>query len=217
MPLGTRNCAFLTPITLVNLKYVTRKSAPSLKLLNFHVSQAFDSKSRIVYVAALVSVVWVWVLIEILTKKRRSGTVDFVETILVIISIHSSTSAHIKKFKSLHHRILIAVLLISALIMCNTFQGLIVRTLTEPTKSNDIDTLEELLRRNLKLSAMVLIPNLFKPNHDGSNVNQIQKQIYSKQTPNLVLDFEKIGKVDEKNAILSKIPKIPQFESNFQH
>jgi hypothetical protein len=155
-----------------------------------------------------VSVVLAWTLIEGITQKmrRRSGTLDVMKTVLVIISIQSSTSANIKKFKSLHQRILIAVLLISALIMCNSFQGLIVRIMTEPTKTNDIDTLEELLRRNLKLSAMVLMPNLFKPNHDGSNVNHIQKQIYFKQTPNLVLDFEKIGKVDEEHAILSKNP-----------
>lgn len=207
MNLGTKNCGYLTPVDLVNLKYVTRKRSKKEKLLNFHVLQAFDIKSRQIYAFTILCLVSSWHLINKLKKKlvKTKNDIRFFSLVFTVISIQSSVSASIKKFNSFHHRIFIAVLLISALILCNSFQGSIVSNLSSPPKSTDINTLEELIAKNVQLSAMVLIPNLFKPNRDASNVNEIQKKIYARQIPNLELDFEKIKKIDEKNAFLSNM------------
>lgn len=206
MTLGTKNCGYLTPVDLVNLKYVTRKRSKKEKLLSFHILQAFDIKSKQIYAFTTLCLTLSWYLINKMKKKLLKAENDFeiLSLVLTVISIQCSVSAPIKKFNSFHHKIFISVLLVSALIICNSFQGSIVSNLSSPPKSTDINTLDELIARNVKLSAMVLIPNLFKPNHDESNVNEIQKKIYSRQIPNLVLDYEKIRTVDEENAILSK-------------
>lgn len=204
--LGTQNCAFLSPLDITNMKYVTRKSSKEEKLLSFHVLQAFDTEANIIYFAATLSFMLVWLFVDLAMKKigQIENTLGIVKTALAVVSIQSSASVSLDKYKTFPHRILITVLLITALIMTNSFQGLIVRNLTSPKKSNDVNTLKELIERNFKLSAMVLVPNLFKPLDGDLNVNQIQKQIYFRQTPNLAIDFEKIRNVDEKSAILSK-------------
>lgn len=206
MKLGTQNCAFLSPLDITNMKYVTRKSSKEEKLLNFHVLQAFETEANVFFFAATLSLILVWLFVDLMMKKigRIEETLGIIKTILAVVSIQSSASVSLDKYKTFSHRVIITVLLMSALIMTNSFQGLIVRNLTSPMKSNDVDTLKELIDKNFKLSAMVLIPNLFKPQDGDSNVNQIQKQIYFRQTPNLVIDFEKIKNVDEKSAILSK-------------
>lgn len=90
-------------------------------------------------------------------------------------------------------------LLISALVMCNAFQGSIASHLSQRPKSADINTLHELIKSDLKISSLVLIPDLCKPNEDKSNVNEVQKKLNERQSMNV--DVKRFSNINEMKKI----------------
>jgi hypothetical protein len=206
MFIGSKNCAFLTPVTCVHLNYITKKAPKLHPLLDFLVLQAFDSKTKIVYAISVLATIVSWYLLSVFreTVEIESKRTGIIELFLIAVSIQTSVSASVRGLKSLQHRIFLVVLLILALVMCNAFQGLIVSRLTQPPRSDDINTLEELIQRNFSLKAMVLIPNLFKPNEEESNVNEIQKQLYKRQRSNFDPQIRELGSsIQNEQAFLS--------------
>jgi hypothetical protein len=205
MAVGTKNCAFLTPVQPMNLKFITRKSSKGRTYLSFHLLQAFDKKTRWVYGIALTCTVLSWYFLIIVKKRllHSKEEIGIVKLAVIVISSQSLVSVPIKNLGSLHHRIFLTVLFVFALIKCNAFQGSVVSRLTSPPKSNDINTLDELLRSEMKLKAMIAIPDLFKPNRDESNVNEVQKKIHGRMKMEDISPVSLIN-ITEKDAILSE-------------
>jgi hypothetical protein len=214
MFIGSKNCAFLTPVTCVDLNYITKKAPKLPPLLDFLMLQAFDSKTKIVYAISVLATIVSWYLLSVFreTVENESKRTGIVKLFLIAVSIQTSVSASVRGLNSLQHKIFLVVLLISALVMCNAFQGLIVGRLTQPHRSDDIKSLEQLIQRNYSLKAMVLIPNLFKPNEDESKVNEIQKKIYQRQHSNFNPQIRGLASViQNKQAFLSMFDHLSIF------
>jgi hypothetical protein len=205
LALGTKNTAFLTPVQPISLNFVTKKSLKKKVRLHFHLLQAFDRTSRVLYGVALITTVVAWNFMNFMRNKTQNinDKIGIMKLAVIVISIQSSVSVPVGSLKSLHHKILLTVLLIFALIKCNAFQGSVVSRLSSPPESNDINNLDQLLDSDLKLLTMISIPNLFTPNADESNVNEVQKKIYQKQTM-VNVDFEKVKRITYKQAVLRK-------------
>lgn len=86
---------------------------------------------------------------------------------------------------------------------------MILNNLTNPKKTVNINTLNELLASDLNLTALISIPDLFKPNEGASNVNQMQLKLYARQTIDNELSVEEVqakGLLQRsKQAVLSKL------------
>lgn len=183
--MNSTNCAFLNPVFVTQMKYMIAKSPKQLKLLHYHSVQAFDQKTRWIYLITYTILLFAWYLTNILRNKivyEPQAKTDFLKLVLITLGIQCSTSVSIKKNLPWHQRILICSCLVGALIKCNAFQGAIICNLNLPKKSFDINTLEQLLQSDKNITAFTVIPDLFKPNENESNVNQIQKRLYQRQT-----------------------------------
>ena len=203
MAVGTKNCAFLMPVQQVDLQFLTKKKLKAKIVLDYHVLQAFDKKTRWTYGISMISTILIWNILNILKENLAKSEENFgvIHLAVLVISMQSLVSIPTRNLSSLHHRIILAVLFVFALIKCNAFQGSVVSRLTSPPKSNDINTLDELLETNSKLLSIIAIPDLFKPNHDESNVNEVQKRIYGR-LKTVEFDPRKIGQLEEKDAYL---------------
>lgn len=190
--MNSTNCAYLNPVGVTDMKYIMLKAPRQLTMLYYHAVQTFDKKSRWIYAVTYTILILVWHLMNILRMKimnEKCKKNDFSKLLLMVLGFQCSISVPIKGNRSLHQRILICLCLISALIKCSAFQGLIISNLNRPKRSHDINTLEELLATDVNLTALTVIPNLFKPNEDESNVNKIQKRLYQRQrVVNLMVD-----------------------------
>ena len=195
----------------VDLKYVTKKAPKVKPLLDFLAIQAFDKKTNSIFAFSFLATIFSWHFLNCInqTIKNEQNRTGLIKLFLIAISIQTSVSAPVRGLKSLHHRIFLGVQLISALVLCNAFQGLIVSNLTQRIKSTDINTLDQLIKSRLNLTAMVLLPNLFKPNKDESNVNEIQKKLYHIQKlnfdPGNFIKLDALMLVDGNGAFLSKL------------
>lgn len=96
-------------------------------------------------------------------------------------------------------------MLILSLIMCNGFQGTIVSHLTHPTQAAEVKTLKSLLEGDFNLTVFSVQSDIFKPNDNCSNVNEVQKQLYARQTVDSVLTVKKFKEIMKKpkQAVLS--------------
>lgn len=213
--MNSTHSAFLDPIWATRMVYVTAKSPKKNLFLHFHVIQAFDSLYSWVYFLLTIIFVLCWQCLDSFIHQmtqNHSKQMDITKTLLLIIGAQSLISVHVNKKLPMHQSILLASLLMFSLVTSNAFQGMIVSNLRRP-KVSDINTLEDLLNSNKELSAFIIIPDLFKPNEDGSNVNQIQKKIYFRQkvdtklTPSSILN----QLADSKNAIMSKFAFFTEF------
>lgn len=215
MAVGTKNCAFLMPVQQVDLQFLTKKKLREKVVLDFHVLQAFDTKTRWTYGISMIFTIFMWNILNIFKAKLTESKENFgvIHLAVLVISIQSLVSIPTRNLSSLHHRIFLAVLFVFALIKCNAFQGSVVSRLTSPPKSNDINTLDELLETNSKLLSIIAIPDLFKPNHDESNVNEVQKRIYGR-LKTVEFDPRKIAQLTEKDAYLRNNNSTIYFLSN---
>ncbi|CAO1436671.1 unnamed protein product [Diamesa hyperborea] len=196
MPIGTTNTTFLKPIDTLNLKYMVPKCNSSVIPLNYTVLHLFNYQARLLFLMVFIFMVIVWHFLGVL-KFNHNKSLRFQDLLLYIISTQSGVGVNARKFSRNHDRIMLVSLLILSLIICNTFQGVITRNLSLPGKSKDINTLEGLIKSDLKLMALIQIKDLFKPNADESNVNQIQKKLYQRQ----IIDFSQMGHLVEDLGI----------------
>lgn len=209
-PMDSTNCAFLNPAGATDMKYIMRKSPSALTLLNFHLVQAFDWPSRFLYLLISLTFIAVFIVSKMLDRKHGKNLPydEVFMVVLMTLGVQCSISMPSKKIASIHQKILIMSLLVFSLIKCNAFQGTIVSNLSRPMKSTgEINTLEQLLKSDLNLTALTILPDLFKPNENETNVNGIQKRLYQRQTLDNFLSVEKADEVlmgQPKQAILSK-------------
>ncbi|CAO1425338.1 unnamed protein product, partial [Diamesa tonsa] len=196
MPIGTTNTTFLKPIDTFNLKYMVPKCNSSVIPLNYSVLHLFNYQARLLFLMVFIFMVIVWHFLGVLQFNHHKS-LRFQDLLLYIISTQSGVGVNARKFSRNHDRIMLVSLLILSLIICNTFQGVITRNLSLPGKSKDINTLEDLIKSDLKLMALLQIKDLFKPNADESNVNQIQKKLYQRQ----IIDFSQMGHLVEDLGI----------------
>lgn len=183
-PVNSTRCIFLDPVGSTSLKYVMLKKPRPVTRLHFNVIQVFDWNTRMLFFVTTAMLLFIWHLMNKLRKRivKLSCQAEVMSDLfLVIVGIQSSVSVKLKLNLSPHQKMLILSLLASSLILCNAFQGAILKHLSAAKKPPDIDTLKDLIKSKIQLSAMVVIPNLFKPNLDESNVNKIQKQLYERQ------------------------------------
>lgn len=208
-PINATRCVFLSPVARTNMKFVIWKSPQPQTLLQFHVLQVFDRAFRwadLFVGTTYLSFCWLLNNLWIKIFEKRNEKHDFLKTVLTTLAVQSSNSAAIEKTIPSHQKVLLASLLFFSLVKCSAFQGEIVKHLTNRPTSNDINTLEDILQSNLNLTAMIVIPDLFKPNENESNVNQIQKRLYMRQTIQHNLDvkgLERILKMPNQ-AVLSE-------------
>lgn len=209
---SSTDCAFLHPVSYTDMKYIMLKSPRPTNLLHFHVAQAFDWRTRFAYVATAVGVVIVWNILNLIRAKfmgDSTETGDYFKLSLMVIGIQSSVSLATRRTKQWHQRILIGSLLIFSLITCNSFQGVILKNLSNPKKSENFNTLNELLDNKFNLTALIIDPELFKPNENASNVNQMQLKLYHRQKVDIELSTESLRASGllyrPKQAVLSEI------------
>lgn len=201
MPVGTTNTTFLKPIDTFNLKYMVPKYNTSVVPLNYTVLHLFNCQARLLFLIVFIFMVIVWYFLGVL-KFRHQKSLKFQDLFFFIVSAQSGVGLQARKFTRNHDRIMLLFLMIFSLIVCNTFQGVITRNLSLPGKSKDINTLKDLIKSDLKLMALVQIKDLFKPNADESNVNQMQKKLYQRQ----IIDFNQMGHlVDDLGVKRKKI------------
>ncbi|CAO1426657.1 unnamed protein product [Diamesa serratosioi] len=199
MPVGTTNTTFLKPIDSVNLKYMVPKYITSIVPLNYTVLQLFNYQARLLFLVVFIFMFIVWYFLGAF-KIHRENSLGFQELIFYIVSTTSGVGLCARKFTRNHDRIMLVFLMMFSMIICNTFQGVVTRNLSSPGKSKDINSLEDLIKSDLKLMALVQIKELFKPNADESNVNQIQKKLYHRQ----INDFNQMGHLVEDLGIKRK-------------
>lgn len=177
------------------MKYVILKFPQEKSILRFHVMQAFDWPTKFAYGVTFFSIVFAWSYLNALRAKfirrKRSGD-SLAKLFLMVVGIQSSVAIQVRRRAPTYQRILIASLLIHSLITCNSFQGAILNNLTHPKKTPNINTLNEILASDLNLTALVSIPDLFKPNEDASNVNRVQLELYHRQTVDHELSVEEV-------------------------
>ena len=187
IPIGTTNSTFLYPIDIVYLKYIVPKMDKIVLTLDFTVLQFFDYNARICFLLVFTLLIVLWMITGVVQKlliipnDKNVKSMGFSDKLFYLISMQCGVSIPTWKFTRNHDRIIMSFLLLFSLIVCNAFQGEVTSKLSTNGKSKDINTLNDLINSDLKLVALVVIPDLFKPNADESNVNQIQKRLYKRQ------------------------------------
>lgn len=200
--------AFLHPVLTTQWRYVIRKEPQPESHLHFHLLQQFGSCTKLLYGITSVAFVGFWYFLgKIQRKMRRNsrGREDFQKICLMLLGIESSISVSLKKTIPAYQKILLTSILIFSLIMCNGFQGTIVSHLTHPTHAAEVKTLKRLLEGDFNLTVFSVQSAFFKPNDNSSNVNEIQTQLYARQTVGPVLTVEKFEEIlkEPKQAVLS--------------
>lgn len=216
MPIGTTNSTFLYPIDMVYLKYIIPKMDETVLRLDFTILQFFDSKARISFLLVFILLMIFWMIagfiqkLVILPNETIVPLMGFSDKLFYLISMQSGVSIPTWKFRRNHDRIIMSFLLMFSLIVCNAFQGAVTSKLSTRGKSKDINTLDDLINSDLKLVALVVIPDLFKPNADESNVNKIQKRLYKRQIidPTRLMEvLEQVGRDRVKLGLLGEFIK----------
>ena len=201
---------------MVYLKYIVPKMDESVLTLDFTILQFFDSKARLCFLLVFALLMIFWMMagfiqkLVILPNDKMIPLMGFSDKLFYLISMQSGVSIPTWKFKTNHDRIIMSFLLIFSLIVCNAFQGAVTSKLSTHGKSSDINTLDDLLKSDLKLIALVVIPDLFKPNADESNVNRIQKRLYKRQViePTRMTEvLEQVGRDRIKLGLLGEFIK----------
>lgn len=214
--LNSTECTFLHPVSATDMKYVIVKIPQPTNLLHFHLIQTFDWATKVAYGVTFVIVVAIGHLLnKFKAKITGSDSADFGKLLLMVIGIQSSIAIEIRGRLPTYQRILISSLLIFSLIICNSFQGAILTNLTHPKKTVNINTLNDLLKSDLNLTALITIPDLFKPNDDATNVNQLQLKLYERQMIDTNVDELHAIELlqDAKQAVLSKYLEF--FKTNY--
>ncbi|CRL07718.1 CLUMA_CG020672, isoform A [Clunio marinus] len=193
VPMNFTNCTFLNPVVTSDFRYLTSKKSPATTYLFYNVLQAYDLETRWMYLVCLIITLFCWYFLDFIhyqsinvSKREEIGSL-----LMIFIAIQTSSTLSVKDNGPSHQRILVGSLLIVSLIMCNAFQGEILRNLRSPQKSPDINSLEDLLQSDYKLTAFIAVPDLFQPDENDSNVNQIQKRLYYRQ--NISLNISNLG------------------------
>lgn len=200
--------AFLHPVSITQWRYVIRKEPQPASLLHFHLLQQFGSRTKLLFGITSVAFVGFWYFLSKIQRKMRRNSKDredFQKIFLMLVGIESSVCVSLQKTIPAYQKILLSSILIFSLIMCNGFQGTIVSHLTNPTQAAEVKTLKKLLERDFNLTVFSVQSDFFKPNENSSNVNEIQKQLYARQTIGSVLTVKKFKEIMKKpkQAVLS--------------
>jgi hypothetical protein len=199
---NTSNCAYLDPVDVINMKYmVPKQNATSIKL-QFSILQMFSFQGRCIFLIVCVLMIILWYFIDaisIVIFDDHESSQTLKDLIFNSISVLSSVAIPDKKITKSHDRIILAFLLMFSLTVCNTFQGTITSLLSSPKKTHEINTLQELIKSDLNLYALVVIKGkilLFKMFYLSITMCF---QIFSNQMP-MVLMLIKF----KKNFIIAK-------------
>ncbi|CRL07721.1 CLUMA_CG020675, isoform A [Clunio marinus] len=184
VPMNSTNCAFLNPVVVTEMKYITSKKFPPPTQIFHFVLQAYDIETRWIYFCCTILTLLSWYFLDFIHHQLKAveKREEIGKLLLIITAIQVSSTAYIRDNIPSYQRILVGSLLIVSLIMCNAFQGEILRNLRSPQKSPDINSLEDLLQSDYELTAIIAVPDLFQPDENDSNVNHIQKRLYYRQT-----------------------------------
>jgi hypothetical protein len=167
--LGKCNVAYLRSVERAPLLYILHKRQPVSTDVLFSV---FHRNAVVYQVGFLVWAAFTWWLVEISTidAKRRSlvrVTLDLA-SILCNIGIketHSSQS----------YRIVFAMVLLYAFIANNVYQGQVVSKLNSPLRTNDPQTIDQLLKTDIPLTSYIRSNDLY-PAYNQTTYNQSQLQ-----------------------------------------
>lgn len=160
---GTKNCAYLDPVEVINLRYMVPKQNATVIKLQYAFLQMFNFQVRCVFALVFVVLIFVWVCLDafsIAAVDERKPKLTFNDMFFYIISIMSLVSIPETKFTRNHDRMIFAFLLMFSLIVCNSFQGAVTSYLSNQGQTNDINTLEDLIKSDLKLHALVVIKGI---------------------------------------------------------
>lgn len=157
MYVGTKNCAYLDPVDVITLRYMVPKQNSTVIKLQYAILQMFNFQVRCLFIIVLIMMIICWFIIDLCHQESKLTLMD---KIFFMISVLSYVTIPEKKFKSNHDRMILIFILMFAIIVCNIFQGAVMSYLSNPSKSTDINSLEELINSDLKLYALVVIKGI---------------------------------------------------------
>lgn len=201
--------AFLDPIFMTEMKYVTLKAPQRATRLYFHLVQSFDRFCGWAFVFTSMSFLLVARLFNWCRNRLATGSKEnfsLSQLMILMVGIQSSVGVDMKRLRSTQQRILFCSLLISSLILCNAFQGTIVSHFTHPARRGDIDTLEDLLASDFNLTAFTVFSDMFRPNKEGTNINAIQRRLFQRQKIDAGFTLERLKQIlsQPKQAVMSE-------------
>lgn len=162
MYVGTKNCAYLDPVDVITLRYMVPKQNSTVIKLQYAVLQMFNFQVRCLFIIAFIIMIICWFFIDLASNVcYQESKLTLMDKIFFTISVLSYVTIPERKLKSNHDRMILIFLLMFAIIVCNIFQGAVMSYLSNPSRSTDINSLEELINSDLKLYALVVIKGNF--------------------------------------------------------
>lgn len=172
MNYSLNNTIFLEPIDNIQMFYVVPVSYQRVAL-NIFIFDLFSSTTKWTMILSLSTFVCIWIIMRYYNNKMfPDNNLYKKEIILESIAILNSVST--PGPSQLYNRILFLSLVLFTMVISNTYQGTIITQLSIKSTPHQINTLDELLVSNLKISTVSYIRDFL------TNLNRSENHIFNK-------------------------------------
>lgn len=178
--LDSQNILFFQNVDMLRICYIVPKKIVGV---NYLVSQfnIIDYRLQIL-TAGTFTILTIYFLASIKLKtkigKKPKSTVNGLLVLWQIIN-----SAAVYKLENQKNRIILASIMFYSLIICSTYQGIVINRLMQEPQANEIDTLEDVDKSGLEILSTIF--NIFKPSTpEEANANLLLYRLYKKHVYN---------------------------------
>lgn len=182
----TKNILFLQNIDILKICYLVPKKIVGV---NYLVSQfnIIDGQIKLITASTFIVIITFYAISIKLKSKIGKKDESIGNSLLVLWQIINS--AAVCKLNQQKNRIILSTIMFYSLIICSTYQGIIINRLMQEPKAKEINTLEDVDKSGLNI--ITTIADVFKPStEEEANENSRLYRLYKKQV--FDPDIEKI-------------------------
>lgn len=178
--LDSKNILFLQNVDILKICYLVPKQIVGV---NYLVSQfnIFDVPLQILTAGTFIIVTIYFVAATKLKSKIGKKYKSIGSNLLVLWQIINSAS--VNKLENQKNRIILSSIMFYSLIICSTYQGIIINRLMQEPRANEIDTLDDVDKSGLQIISTIF--DVFKPStNEEADENLLLYRLYKKQVYN---------------------------------
>lgn len=153
---NTTNCVYLRPLYPVPFVFVVPRRDPARISLNISILSSYDNPTKIIFISCMALLILIWYLVEVFVVRGMT----FMEIMLMYWQTQNNISITFGGVVSDFQKLLLGTLLLFFIIITNTYQGNITSQLTAKPKSNNINSLEELLQTDFNFTTLAFITEI---------------------------------------------------------
>lgn len=174
--LDTKNILFLQNVDILKICYLVPKKIVGV---NYLVSQfnIFDVPLQILTAGTFI-IVTIYFVASIKVKSKIGKKYKSIgNNLLVLWQIINSAAVY--KLENQKNRIILSSIMFYSLIICSTYQGIIINRLMQEPRAIEIDTLDDVDKSGLEIISTIF--NVFKPSTpEEANENLLLYRLYKK-------------------------------------